>query len=317
MQASNGGPPLPDALSAEQRGRTRSLVLTASVCLASLAAVASLSGHRLLGGETPLTLSSFSASASEVVLEHHADAVRQGHATAAQLLQGQQDAAASGAAVLAAGPTIAEMAQDMTARAFAVAAAAPDRVQLLPQVDSLAPAEPTVLPEAASSDLPTAAADTTHPPDVTDGAAITGGTGPQPEQPVSPSASESGNAVILEQTTPAPREAAATTAAVGPLQPEVAVPDGAQADHAQPPGGPQLDAVLVSSQEGALQRQQDEQPGQSVVLERQQISPEDLQSAMAATAFAEDIVAGRAASADTTPTTTGSARSVLSKARLG
>ena len=307
MPNAAGRPPLPNGSRAQQGGSTRSLNLTISVCLASLAALAALSVGRWPFTATPLRLSS---PAVEPSLDHYATALRRGQPTAAQSLQesSYDVRAAPDAAALTARPSIAALANAMTARALAVFAAAPGRVQqLVPELSLPTPSEPARLAEAADLADATVAANGTTSLGIEDPANTAEVNAPQSEVALGPrNASEA--AAIRDSSVP---HNSASSEASSPKQ----LGDMAEASVLQEgasllgqPSEPKATAPKLVSQAPSVADQHSQQPGASVALGGQVLSPEDLQSALEAAAFAEDVVASQAAfgEAANMPTTTGS-----------
>ena len=289
MQPANGDPPLPSLRSTQQTGCTRNLLLTASVCLLSLVAVAALSGGRRLLSGTPLVLSSqAAASAVDLPLDHYDDAVQRAHAAAAQSMQAGTETPASDAAAVAGGPSIQQMASEMTARALAMSAADPSRVQLLPQVGSLRRAEPPAFAGAAGSGDLAAAIEDVSAPDVAVGAVSVGGAASQPQLSTSANLPEAGTVNAVEVD--------ADAMFVKVRQADMAVQSGAQAGSAPSDGQPSLDAAEASQASAGSQTVAQERP--VATLGGQALTPGDVQSALAAAAFAEGVIASRSASAE-------------------
>ena len=292
MQTANGGPPQSASGAPQQAGSTRSLLVTAAVCLASLVAVGALSGRRLLSG-VPLVLSSPVPSAVELPLDHHADAVRRSPIAAPDPTQFGAATSAPDPALAADGPSIEQMAREMTARALAKHAADPSRVQLLPQAASITRAEPPASADAPGSGHPAALGDVYHLLDTAGGAVTAGEDAARSQQSLSADASEAGIVTADEHNASASALDAVT---VDPSREDIAVQHGAQAGSALAAAQSSMDAAGPSAASDAGQA--DAQRGPESVLGEQAVSPEDLQSALVSAAFAEGVIASQAAAAE-------------------
>jgi len=269
--------------------------VTAAVCLACLAAVGALSGHRLLSG-APLVLLPPTASAVEVPLDHRVDAVRWGPVAAADAVQLGLKTSAPDAALVAGEPSIEQMATEMTARALAIHAADPSRVQLLPQADSLPRAEPPASADAAGSYDPAATGDVSYLLDTAGGAVTAGEDAAKSQQSPSADLSEAGIVSANEKDASA---SALNAVTVDASQQDMAMQLDAQAGSAPATGQPSQEAAVAGHATDG--RQADAQGGPVSMTGLQALSPEDLQSALAAAAFAEGVIAGRAAAAEVEP----------------
>ena len=253
--------------------------MTVAVCMTSLAAVGAFSGRRLLSG-TPLVLSFPTATAlTEVAaLDHYAAAVRRNDAEAAPTRRNHTAIAEPHAAVPADGPSIEQMARMMTAQALASFAADPSRVQLLPQAGSQAQAEPPAAANAGSGD-PAAVSNNIPPLDIAGRATTAGEDAAQFQQ----SLSKAGNVKTEDASA-----SAADAATVNGSRQDMTLQSSASALSA-----PAFEQPSQAADGG----QTDAQEGPVTVLAEQALSPEDMQSALVAAAFAEGVIASRAAAA--------------------
>jgi len=266
--------------------------VTAAVCLASLAAVGALSGRRVLSG-APLVLSPPTVSAVELPLDHHDEAVRRERVALADPTQSGADTSAPDPAQLAGVPSIEDMAQEMTARALAKFAADPSRVQLLPHTGALPRAGPAASADAPGSGGPAARGDDSHLPNTAGSAVAAGEDALHSQQSMSADILDAGIASTNEHNASVSAPDAVT---VDDSQTDMAVQSGAQAGRAPAIGQLSTDAAAASrASDGG---QADAQPGPATVLEEPALSPEDLQSALAAATFAEGVIANRAAAAE-------------------